>query len=176
MKSTQQPSAQIYSPSVYIDVAIAAVNITSKFAPDDRHVPGVYSVMVRRDAPPAKVASAAMDLFHAKCPVRVLEDFSFYVFDPRTGQILDEDEDHINGSSLHLVCDLLRIGDRTPRRYSVTVDALGDEGELCRAGEVQIAADNKTEANRKALEIVWDARLDAAGCKPQFTTERIEPQ
>lgn len=161
--------------AVYIDVAVAAINVTKKkhLDAEDRHVPGVYSVMVQKGLSDASMASTALDVFHSGCPVSVLDDFEFHVFDPRAGLVLVEDDDHESYSKTHLGCDCERITDKLPGIYSVAVDAIGDDKAVIQLGTVTVVADNKLEANRKALDLLWDSRLDSASCSARYQNERL---
>lgn len=159
----------------YISVAVAAVNLVSKasVAAEDLHVPGVYSVMVPKGLSAATMASVALDALHSECPVSTLEDFAFVVFDPVTCKVLDEDENHESYSKSHLARDLQRIGDRLPRFYSVTVEAVGSDKSVASVGAVQLAENNKQKARDRALSLLWDSRLDAAGCVPKVQVEAM---
>lgn len=68
----------------------------------DQSVPGVYSVEVDCALPEAKAAAVALDVFHATCAVKRLDDFRFIVFDPYTLRVLDPDVEHEPYSGLHL--------------------------------------------------------------------------
>ena len=95
----------------YIDVAVAAINLSSDLDQDDLHVPGIYSVLVQKGLPEPKMASVALDVFHSCCAISVLDDFAFFVLDPRTGKVLVEDDDHEAYSGTHLGQDCIRIAD-----------------------------------------------------------------
>ena len=158
-----------------IDVAVAAIPLVSRKALDaeDKPVPGVYSVMVRKGLSTASMASAALDVFHSECAVAVLDDFAFYVFDPRNGQVLTEEPDHEGYSKTHLGRDCARISDRVPGIYTITVEAVGDDGGVCPLGIVMVAAANKRDVVRKGLALLWDDRLDGASCLARYRTERL---
>ncbi|AJW47698.1 MULTISPECIES: hypothetical protein [Ralstonia] len=158
----------------FINVAIAAIPVVNRKALDDedRHVPAVYSVMVATGLSEGSMAAAALDVFHSEIGVDVLDDFEFFVIDPRTGRVLEQDEDHEDYSKTHLGRDVERIGDKLPGIYSVTVEAVGDDVAVTVLGIIKVAADNKPEANRKALDILWDDRLDAASCSARCHSVR----
>jgi hypothetical protein len=159
----------------YIDVAVAVIPMVRRKALDaeDRQVPAVYSVMVQKGWSTASMASAALDVFHSECAVAVLDDFAFYVFDPRTGQVLTEADGHESYSKSHLGRDCKRIGDRLPGIYAIAVEAVGDDGMAFPLGTVIVAAANKHDVLRKALALLWDDRLDSASCAARYRTERL---
>ncbi len=159
----------------YIALAIAAVNLVSKpnVAAEDLHVPGVYSVAVPKGLSEKTMASVALDAFHSECPVSNLEDFAFAVFDPISCKVLDEDENHESYSKGHLARNLQRIGDRLPRFYSVTVEAVGSDKTVAQVSTVQLAENNKAKARERALSLLWESRLDAAGCVPKVQVEAM---
>lgn len=159
-----------------IQMALAAVNITPKkeLHSDDRHVPAVYSVMIQSGLPASTVAQAALDIFHSRCPVKILDDFQFVVFDPASGRVLFEGDAHDRYTKTHLGNDLQRISDRLPNFYSVQVDAVGDDGDVAELGAVQVASSNQDDARSKALSLLWDTRLDSASCSPRYQVEVVE--
>lgn len=55
---------------------------SEQVAEEDVSVAGLYSVMVPNRLEFGDQASAALDGFHATVAVSVLEDFSFWVFEP----------------------------------------------------------------------------------------------
>ncbi|MBK4736218.1 hypothetical protein [Noviherbaspirillum pedocola] len=59
---------------------------------DDREIPGTYEVTVQRDVSDGLAAWAALEAFHEKNGVEVLEDFEFHVFDPVRQIYLDQEE------------------------------------------------------------------------------------
>jgi hypothetical protein len=119
-----------------------------------------------------KKASVALDIFHASCPVDNLEDFEFYVFDPRTGLILSEDAEHETYSSAHLGRDLERVSNQTPYCYQVIIDAVSGDAALSRVGTIQIAAYSIEDAQRSASASLWGSHLDEGGYKAHFITNR----
>jgi len=159
----------------YTALAVAAVNLITKpkLEEEDRHVPGVYSVMVPKGLSDKTMASVALDAFHSECPVSDLDDFAFVVFDPISCKVLDEDENHESYSKDHLARNLQRIGDRLPRFYSVTVEAVGSDKTVAQVGTVQLAENNKDKARERALSLLWESRLDAAGCVPKVQVEAM---
>lgn len=158
----------------YTDLAIAAIPVVNvdDLDEDDGHVPAVYSVMVKRELSPSDKASAALDVFHSKCGISVLDDFEFYVFDPETGLVLGEGEDHESYSMTSYGRDVERIADVLPGIYSIRIEAVGAH-EAADLGLVTVAASDEQEANGKALAALWDARLDSASCSPRYETERL---
>lgn len=164
--------------SDYIDVNLAVINVRIKRDLEalDRSAPGVYSVFVLKGISPSSMAAAALDVFHAICPISVFDDFEFCVFDPRTGRVFNEKENHESGSSAHLGRDLQRISDRMPRLYSVEVLAGGDDDSETSLGTVQIIAPNKQTAKNKAFDLLWDPRLDSASCSPRYNLSILSTQ
>lgn len=57
------------------------------------------------------------------------------------------------------------------KRYLVTIVAVGDDGSRSSLGSVEVVAADDDEARNKALDELWDNRLDAASCTPAFTLE-----
>ncbi len=159
----------------YIDVAIAAIPVAKakNLDPEDRQVKGVYSVMVQKGLSPNTMASAALDVFHSKNGIAVLDDFVFYVFDPRTGLVLEEDVNSESDSNTNLGRDCEHISNTLPGIFSVTVQAVGDDKSASDLGTTVIAADKKGAAQRKAHDILWDPRLSAASCLARYHTERL---
>ena len=133
--------------SQYNEICIAALNLVrkSELEPEDIHVPGVYSLLVPASLLPAKKAAVALDVFHSKCPVAMLDDFAFYVFDPAKQIVIAQDEEHEPYTGQGIGRDLLRLSDRTPRLYTATVRKDGDVVEV-----VLVLADNKPQANTYA--------------------------
>lgn len=155
-------------------VALAAINLLNKTAlyADDRLVPGLYHVELDKELPKDKWASAALDMFHSRVPVKHLDDFSFVVFDPETGIVLPQDPDHEDysysdrGGDVDLMDGRLRL-----REYEVTVQVVANDGSLASLSKVLIVSTSMAKAKELALKALWDARLDAAGCRPRVTVE-----
>jgi hypothetical protein len=142
--------------------------------PEDTGVPGVYSVSVEKGLSEQTMASAALDLFHETIPVTILDDFAFYVIDPGTGRVLEQDEDAESYANGHLASDLEQIGDEVPGVFTVAVSLLADNGEHSAVGQVSVAASTETEAEQKAKALLWDNRLDSASCTPRYITTRVD--
>ena len=161
--------------SEYIDVAVAAINLRWKkyLEPEDRHVPAVYAVSVPRKLSAEKSASVALDVFHSTVPVGNLDDFVFRVFDPVTGRILPEDDNHEAYSGSKLGCDLERISDRLPRLYEVDVRPEGGEA-LSEPLVICVACDKKGEAKEKAKALTSQLRLVPESCQVRFIAKRME--
>lgn len=87
--------------------------------------------------------------------------------------MLDENENHESYSKSHLARNLQRIGDRLPRFYSVTVEAVGSDKSVANVGAVQLAENNKQKARERALGMLWESRLDAAGCVPKVQVKAM---
>lgn len=152
----------------YIEVAVAAVpGVTpAELNEEDRLVPGVYSVMVQKHLLPARMAAAALDRFHSTVPVGELEDFSFFVFDPQSGLVLEEDPAREGYADTDLAKDCLRIGDEPPQMFSVQVSAVCQNGEAQVLGTVAVAAPDPVVAHRLGFEALWAADLADRGCYP----------
>lgn len=159
-----------------VDIAIAAYPLLSpsELDSEDRHVSGVYSVTVDKGLMPAAMASAALDVFHSRCPVNVLEDFHFLAFDPLSGLVLTEAQDHEAYSKQDLGRDLQRISDQLPSCFAVTVTARHKDGD-CALGTVHLVAEDALAAQRKAFDLLWDARLDTTGNTPDYQIEQLSP-
>lgn len=74
----------------YRELGILVIQESEKVVDDDAFVAGTYSVMVSKSLSPGDQASAALDCFHEAIPVEVLDDFTFWVFDPKTGLVIHE--------------------------------------------------------------------------------------
>ena len=125
--------------------------------------------MVSKGLSKASMASVALDVFHSNCAVNVLDHFEFTVFDPITGVVIYEDEDHESYSMRNHGQDLTRIADKLPRFYSVTLNAVAEGQAAVKIGEVVIAADNKSSARDKTHNVLWDDRLTCASCTPSYS-------
>jgi hypothetical protein len=68
---------------------------------EDADVGGVYQVSVPADLPTSKAAAAALDVFHTKIGIEVLDDFSIFVTD-EDGEVVDEDISHDDYSCSHM--------------------------------------------------------------------------
>lgn len=158
--------------SAYTKLAIAAIPVSIELEPEDDQVAAVYSVMVKKSLSLQDRASAALDVFHSNVPVGCLDDFEFYVFEPTTGVVLDEADDNEAYTKGHLGRDLERIAVELPEIYTVRVEAVGAH-ETADLGMVTVAAASRLDADAKALDHLWDSRLDAASCSPRYETERL---
>lgn len=58
---------------------------------EDEGVPGLYEISIKDELKdqPALAAAAALDAFHYRVPVKILDDFSFYVVAPGNGDLID---------------------------------------------------------------------------------------
>lgn len=153
--------------SNYITMALAAINHLNKTAlyADDRSIPGLYHVELDKDLPKEKWASAALDMFHSRVPVKHLDDFAFVAFDPETGIVLPQDPDHEDYSCSDCGGDVDQMGSHRLRVYEVVVDVEANDGSMANLGTVEIVTTSKEKAKELALKALWDARLDAAGCR-----------
>lgn len=159
--------------SNYITMALAAINHLNKTAlyADDRSVPGLYHVELDKDLPKEKWASAALDMFHSRVPVKHLDDFAFVVFNPETGIVLSQDPDHEDYSCSDCGGDVDLMGSYRLREYKVTVRVKANDGSIADLSTEQIVAASKEKAKELAIKAVWDDRLVAAGCRPLVTVE-----
>jgi len=159
----------------YIDVAVAAINLRLKkhLEAEDRHVPAVYVVSVLKKLSAEKSASVALDVFHSTVPVGNLDDFVFLVFDPLTGRILPEDDNHEAYSGSNLGCDCERISDRLPRLYEVDVRPVRG-GALSEPLVICVACDNKGEAKEKAKALTSRLHLIPEACQVRCIAKRME--
>ena len=157
----------------HIDLCVIARPLLPKrqLQPEDRHVPGVYSVMVDGGLDSGQMASAALDLFHTKCGIEMLDDFDFFVFDPRTGFVLVQSEDESYANTNH-ASDLQRIGDRIPTIFHVTVSARLNGVSVTNTSACLLVGGTKTNAGKRAIERLWDERLNTAGCTAHVDVER----
>lgn len=60
---------------------------------EDKNVPGVYVVEVNAGHPPDKSASIALDIFHSRVAIGMLDDFEISVVG-KDGQVIPQDEAH----------------------------------------------------------------------------------
>lgn len=58
--------------------------------------------------------------------------------------------------------------------FQVEVEAVGDDESTADLGIVEVIANDDLAAKTKALELLWDSRLDSAGCSPRYHTERLD--
>lgn len=135
----------------YVEVGLAAcpVGAFQDLEEDDRHVPGVYSLLLPVSLTADQFASAALDTFHSCVPVSTLDDFNFYVFDPKSQRLMTEREDH-EPYSLRVGVDLVKLSDDQLALFEV-----GENNEIA------IVACSRA----KALEL-------ASGCQPVSPSER----
>jgi hypothetical protein len=61
----------------------------------------------------------------------------------------------------------------TAKSFEINVVAVGDLGEID-LGTTQVAAVFQREAEMLALEVLWDARLDATNCSPRFGSRLVD--
>ena len=54
--------------------------------------------------------------------------------------------------------------------YRVTVIAVADDGEETELGTTTVVAETKADAQAKAMDELWDSRLDSASCSAVFNT------
>lgn len=161
----------------YIEIALAAINRTPKknLEADDRHVPGLYSLMVKKGLPLGIMACAALDRFHSDLPISVLDDFCFIVFDPMTNIMIDEADDQEDYENADHANDVVLLS--RPRHlglYLVTVKSVAKDGSAATRGTVKIVAANKKEAGEHAKKHLWDTSLDAANCTPRCDIEILD--
>lgn len=57
--------------------------------------------------------------------------------------------------------------------YQVHVSGVSEEGEVFEVGEGTVKANSAREAEAKAVDELWDRRLDIAGCQPRVRARRI---
>ncbi len=54
-------------------------------------IPGVYEILVNEDVPEEDRPTAALDIFHTKIGIKVLDDFAFTVHDRKGRPIPEKD-------------------------------------------------------------------------------------
>jgi hypothetical protein len=158
----------------YQEVFVAAIPAVplQDLDSEDQTVPGTYSVQVQQGLGDSSIASVALDVFHENNPVGNLDDFEFIVFDPQTGKTLTEDgtkESYTMGS--YGRC-LSRVTDQVPKVFLVDVLAVADNDVATKLGTVQLVAEDRKEAIKKAHTLLWDPRLDGGSCRARYCTER----
>ena len=74
---------------------VIATQLVDETHAADIDVAGEYAVTIIDDGKltDGQAACAALDSFHTKIPVKVLDDFEFIVVDPETGKVMDQDPD-----------------------------------------------------------------------------------
>lgn len=151
--------------SDYIEVTLAAVNrvAKAKLSKDDQHVPGMYSVWVQKGLSETTMTAAALDAFHQECPVSELDDFDFYVLDPASQRVLEEDAEIESYTNGHLARNPQLISDKLPRFYSVKVGVTKEDQSVVQVGHIQLAEENKQSAGERALRLLNDACANAQG-------------
>ena len=56
------------------------------------------------------------------------------------------------------------------KRFTVVVSFQDDQGAISMLGApVVVAAKDKQDARRQAMDLLWDSRLDSASCTPIVT-------
>jgi hypothetical protein len=58
--------------------------------------------------------------------------------------------------------------------YEVNVSAQSEDGSTAHVGTWQGAANDKGDAQRRALDELWDDRLDCASCSAVCTTQKLD--
>lgn len=58
-------------------------------------------------------------------------------------------------------------------KYEVTVFAVGDDGDETKLGTASVEATSLVDAQRLAIDELWDARLDSAGCKARYISRQV---
>lgn len=98
--------------AVLVFVRAEPVKPRDELTYDDAGVPGIYAVQLSPKTEPALIASAALDGFHEKVPVEVIDDFTYTVVD-ESGNTLDEHPDH-DSYSLSSLCVDVEFHDAIP--------------------------------------------------------------
>jgi hypothetical protein len=158
----------------YIEMHILAkpIILIDERVNEDTDIPGIYIIHVAKGLKLPSTASAALDAFHSNVPVGSLEDFEFTVFDPSTGMVIEEDPDHESYSKTHLAKCGDKLSDKLPELFEVIIQASNEE-EIISIGKTTVVANDEDDANRKALHIHWDDRLDTTGHSPIFNTRAL---
>lgn len=148
--------------SDYTQVFVAAFPLVRRMRlEEDKSIPGVYSAWVASGLRLPTIASAALDGFHSSVAVDTLDNFSFVVYDPRTGLLIDQDPDADGYANTQHCRDLIQVANELPTFYRAKVTAISDVSEeQFTVGMVDLVADSPAEARDRAFKCLWDAKLD----------------
>ena len=150
-----------------IELVVNARPVGSKLDDEDLHVPGTYLLEVDQDLPAAQRADAALDIFHSRVPVGVLEDFEFDVIDSVTKRVLDPCGG--DGGTAKLASRgyiVTKTGEQPLLVAECEVQGVGDEGDPALCGLVIVAGADQGELRKNAIEAIFDERLRTAGLSP----------
>jgi hypothetical protein len=156
----------------FLNLHIRVKALSASLEADDDGVPGTYLVRVNGDLPPGQQVGCALDAFHEHVGIRSLEDFDICVMNPRTYEIMDEDEDHESYSAAHGDAEYVeKIMDGIEgTAFSVTLAAVNIDNPRDRVdlGSAALVAENIDQVQQRALDLMWDTRLDSASCQPHY--------
>lgn len=160
----------------YIGVAVAAVNLVpvAELGVLDQGVPGVYVMMLPKGLPIATLASAALDVFHSNLPVDNLDDMEFFAFDPETGLVLEEGDDHESYSLSNLGRDFERSSDDILGQYPVKVEALNPDKTVAKESTLVVAACAPWHAIELARALQWKEEFTLQGLQPRIEVFQFE--
>ena len=134
--------------NVCLTIAVFPLQKKRDLALEDRSIPGTYAAFVPKDLLPLEFAAgAALDVFHGKYGIEVLDDFVFYVIDTRSGLVLIEPENYGSYINIDINISIEKIGDKLPRIYSI-------QGEGAISLDFLVAAENQMEARLSAKKIL----------------------
>lgn len=69
---------------------------------------------------------------------------------------------------------ILKGGDQTfMNKYEVTVFAVGDDEVETKLGVARVAALSVLDAQRLAMDTLWDSRLDGASCRARYVCKQL---
>lgn len=161
--------------SDYTQVFVAAFPLVRRMRlEEDESIPGVYSAWVASGLRLPTIASAALDGFHSSVAVDKLDNFSFVVYDPRTGLLIDQDPDADGYANTQHCRDLIQVANELPTFYRAKVTAISDVSEeQFTVGMVDLVADSPAEARDRAFKCLWDAKLDTTH-HARMTTVKIK--
>lgn len=163
----------------FIELHIRVKPLTNQLEPDDEGVAGTYLVEVDEAAYPGAQTSCALDVFHDHIGISCLEDFSITVMNPRTFEIMEQDDSFDHPACARYVEKVMSGLEGT--EFTVTLEAVNTENPKDRAnmGSARLVAENIEQVRQRALDLMWDSRLDSASCRPEYTisheTEEIPP-
>ena len=159
-------------PLGVVQVSLAAVAICrpDELDQEDGHVQGVYLMEVQEALASAFRASAALDRFHTEVPVKVLENFEFFVFDSESGIVIEPDENEYEYTMTKHGRFIEKISDTVPNFYEV---AVLPGSRLWPVNGIKVAAASTEEAQAKALIEACGKRVDPKTVTPTFETSLL---
>lgn len=157
----------------YRELNIAVIPASDKFDPEDEGVAGIYSVWVHKCLSPEDQASAALDAFHESVQVSVLDDFSFWVFDPETRLVMLEGDAESYTMGSHAKSVLMIYHEVRDGIFSVRAHKALQDGSEAVIGTVLVFAHNEDIATSCALKHFLRGKSAETGSSPVCEITRM---